>query len=71
MYTKLGMFDLYAPALEGVSNSDISLLAHLGHLVFTFYIRIYVLSFAYAILEFSCSHRQQYFRVIKEEDKES
>ena len=39
-------------------DSDIRLPAHLGYLLFTLYIRIYVLSFGYAILGFSSSHHQ-------------
>ena len=54
--TKVGMFDLYAPAGGGVFDSDIRHPAHLGHILFTLYIRTYVLSFGYAILGFSSSH---------------
>ena len=57
--TKLGMFNLYAPAWGGVYDSDIRLWAPLGHLLFTLYMRTYVLPFFYAILGFSSSHRQQ------------
>ena len=43
--TKLGMFDLYAPDWGRVFDSDMGLPAHLGNLLFTLYIRTYVLSF--------------------------
>ena len=41
-----------------MSDRDIGLLARLGHLLFTLYIRTYVLSFAYTILGVSFSHCQ-------------
>ena len=61
---KLGMFDLYAPAWGGVFDSDIGLSAHLGYLLFTLYIRTYVLSFGHAILVFFSSHRQHIIKRI-------
>ena len=42
-----------------MSDSDIGLPTYLGHLLFTLYIRTYVLSFAYTILGLSSSHHQQ------------
>ena len=56
---KLDMFDLYALASGRVSNNNIGLSAHLGHLLFNLYIRTYVLSFGYTILGLSYSRRQQ------------
>ena len=41
-----------------VFDSDIKHPGHLGHLLFTPYIRTFALSFGYAILGFSSSHRQ-------------
>ena len=35
-----------------MSNNGVGLSAHLGHLIFTFYISIFLLSFVYAILGF-------------------
>ena len=53
--TKLGMFDLYAPAWGGVFDSGIGLSAHLSSpFIFTSYIRTFVLSFPYTILGFLC-----------------
>ena len=50
--TKLGMFDLYAPACGGVSDSGIGLSAHLSSPLIFSYIRTYVLSFLHTILVF-------------------
>ena len=50
--TKLGMFDLYAPAWGRVSDSGIGLSAHLSSPLIFSYIRTYVLSFPYTILGF-------------------
>ena len=50
LYTKLGVFNLYVPLRERVSNSDIKLLVHLGSLIFTSHIRTCALSFSCAIL---------------------
>ena len=50
---KLGMFDLYAPAWGGMSDSGIRLSAYLScPLIFTSYIKTSVLTFLYMILGF-------------------
>ena len=45
-------------------DSDIGLSTHLQHLIFTLYIRTYVLSFVYIIIKFSCSHRDYSFNAL-------
>ena len=52
MYTKKGMFDLYALAWGEVFNTGIGLSAHLWPFIFNSYIRTYVLSFPHEILGF-------------------
>ena len=50
--TKLDIFYFYAPARGGVFDSCIELSAHLGPLIFTSYVRTFVLFFPYTILGF-------------------